>query len=125
MARDSSSSCTVAWHTGDNTFYKSRQAVKSDKNCEVQLARKLLSCMCIFCRKKTLNIHISFCQSFKSPDRDVNVARELLHVTITICSFLKKVMSKLFLMITFPWSIFIQKVLFKPENCFQTVCIND
>lgn len=77
-----------------------------------------------FFRKKTLNI-ISFYQSFKSPDRDVKVARELLHVTIIICSFLKKVMSKLFLMITFPWSIFIQKVLFKPENCFQTVCIND
>lgn len=46
MARESSFPRTVALCITDNTSYKSRQAVKSDKNCKVQLARELLSCMC-------------------------------------------------------------------------------
>lgn len=116
MAADSSSTCTVAWHTGDNTFYKSRQAVKSDKNCEVQLARKLLSCVRIFFKKKTLNIHIPFCQSFKSRDRRVNVAQELLHVTIIICSFWRR-----WCLSCFWWLHFLGLYLFK--RCFSNLRI--
>lgn len=52
MARESSFPRIAALCTGDNTSYKSRQAVKSDKNCEVQLARELLLCMCGVFRKK-------------------------------------------------------------------------